>query len=174
MANEARQLGRAKNAILSFLGNRLAVPRIYIDAYWADQRIDVMAIDRDGVGDVHAVLLLLSTLPTSQDAVPEYLAQGLSPLVNRLSSIPAQYKYIGAVQIDNDSRSPLPGIPPRVLDAAFASDGLGRIGFLSVMFPEHQEPRTDVVIKPERFRAKVAQMADEYVKQHQADWEIRA
>jgi len=56
--NEQRQLGRAKNTILAFFERRLSVPKIYIDADWNNHPIDVLAIDRDGVGDVHAVLIL--------------------------------------------------------------------------------------------------------------------
>ena len=55
--NEERQLGRAKNAVLSFLEQRLSIPKIYIDATWDGHHVDVLAINRDGVGDVHAVLL---------------------------------------------------------------------------------------------------------------------
>jgi hypothetical protein len=29
-------------------------------------------------------------------------------------------------------------------------------------------------IKPERFRAKIAKLAGDYIQQHEADWEIRA
>ena len=59
--NEERQLGRAKNAVLSFLERGLSVPKIYIDTTWAGRHVDVLAIGRDGVGDVHAVLLFPNT-----------------------------------------------------------------------------------------------------------------
>ena len=42
--NEERQLGRAKNAALSFLEQRLSVPKIYIDAEWAGAHVDVLAV----------------------------------------------------------------------------------------------------------------------------------
>jgi len=52
---------------------------------------------------------------------------------------------------------------------------LGRIGFLSVhSLVKNGEPQVRVVFKPERFRAKIAKLADEFVQQHEADWEIRA
>jgi len=57
IANEQQQIGRAKNAIMFFLERNLIVPKIYVDADWGGHHVDILAIDRDGVGDVHAVLL---------------------------------------------------------------------------------------------------------------------
>jgi hypothetical protein len=54
--NEEQQLGRTKNAILAFLERRISIPKIYIDAIWDGHQVDVLAIDRDGVGDVHAAM----------------------------------------------------------------------------------------------------------------------
>lgn len=49
---------RAYDAVAQCLIRRLTVPRIYFDAEWpglADKTVDVLVIDRDGVGDVHIV-----------------------------------------------------------------------------------------------------------------------
>ena len=48
---------RARDAVASCLIRRLTVPRIYFEAAWplAQNRVDVLAIDRDGVGDAHVV-----------------------------------------------------------------------------------------------------------------------
>src|ERR1035441_8325075 len=98
--NEQRQLGRAKNAILAFLERRISVPKIYIDADWDGQHIDVLAIDRDGVGDVHAVLVFAR--PYSNDGHLDIQQQDarVGALIDRLSSIPANYKYIAAVDTE--------------------------------------------------------------------------
>jgi len=29
-------------------------------------------------------------------------------------------------------------------------------------------------LKPERFRAKIAKLADDYIQQHEPDWQVRA
>ena len=54
---EQLQLGRAKNAILAYLEKTLYVPKIYIDASWDGHTVGLLAIDRDGAGDVHVVTL---------------------------------------------------------------------------------------------------------------------
>src|SRR5438067_6229073 len=49
---------RAEDPVARCLIRRLMVPRIYFEADWpaiAGGRVDVLAIDRDGVGDVHLV-----------------------------------------------------------------------------------------------------------------------
>ena len=170
--NEERQLGRAKNAALSFLEQRLSVPKIYIDADWGGHPVDVLAINRDGVGDVHAILLF--TREYFSDGGLNMLGQAESvvTLIDRFASIPAQYKYIAAVDLDQQNA------PFRLSDAVsektFAQDGIGRIGFLTIEVPIDGDPQTKVEIKPERFRAAIAKLADEYIHQHEADWEIRA
>lgn len=73
-----------------------------------------------------------------------------------------------------DFRLPPFPVSKRIRGMSYAPDGIGRIGFVGVEVPEEQEAKADVVVRPERFRATVASMADEYVHQHAADWEIRA
>jgi len=99
-------------------------------------------------------------------------AESVVTLIDRFASIPAQYKYIAAVDLDQQNA------PFRLSDAVsektFAQDGIGRIGFLTIEVPIDGDPQTKVEIKPERFRAAIAKLADEYIHQHEADWEIRA
>lgn len=171
---EARQLGHAKNAILQFLEKKLVVPRMYIDASWSDQSIDVLAVDRDGVGDVHVVKLLPVDVPGESGVAVNYLIEKIDPLLDFLISIPAQYKYIAPVDISLGGRNPFPGLPHSLSDRSFSADGLGRIGFVAIDFITDGEPSARLIAKPERFRAKIAKLADEYVQQHEADWEIRA
>src|SRR5277367_627943 len=54
-AQVRQELGRAKNALQDFLIRKLVVPKVYLDAEWSGTQVDVLAIDRAGVGDVHAV-----------------------------------------------------------------------------------------------------------------------
>jgi len=180
--NEQRQLGRAKNAILAFLERQLSVPKIYIDAIWDGHPIDVLAINRDGVGDVHAVLLLptnLSRDPQSNvifitDEEVRELIGGVKHLIDRFQEIPTQYKYIAAVDVSGRNGDPLLGMPHPSLDGSYAPDGIGRIGFLSIEFRSDGDAEAKVAFKPERFRAKIAKLADDYIQQHEADWEVRA
>jgi hypothetical protein len=173
-ANEQRQMGRAKNAALSFLERKLSVPKIYIDADWAGQQVDVLAIDRDGVGDVHAILLFASDCSRDTDTNITNLTADMGRLIDRFAALPAQFKYVAAVDVSARGASALPGVPVAIADRSFAADGLGRVGFLAIEFSTDGEPQARIVFKPERFRARIAELADRYVQEHKADWEIRA
>jgi hypothetical protein len=172
--NEGRQLGRAKNAVLSYLEQRLSVPKIYIDADWAGHHIDVLAINRDGVGDVHAVMLF--PRPYFGNGALNMLAQAeaVESLIERFQGIPAQFKYVGSVETKFDGgRDPF-RLSQVLVDRSFSPDGIGRVGFMTINAPVEGEPQVEIQIKPERFRAKIAKLADEYIQHHEADWEIRA
>jgi hypothetical protein len=171
--NEERRLGRGKNAVLSFLEQRLSIPKIYIDADWDGHHVDVLAINRDGVGDVHAVLLFANRCSGDAEMVVDDMTKVINPLIDEFQRIPAQYKYIGGVDVGVNG-AVMPGLPHPVVDKSFSPDGMGRIGFLAIDFPQGGEPRIIEMFKPERFRAKIAKIADEYIQQHEADWEIRA
>ncbi len=170
---EEQFVGRAQNAILAFFELRLAFPKIYLDAEWAGIRVDVLAIERDGLGDVHLARLykrqyfsdsgLLNIVSEAQDAVA---------FIDEYASAPAQFKYIAAVDDgSHDSRFPYSGA---VMEKALSADGFGRIGFLRVDVIPDREARAELISKPERFRARVNQLADDYVGHHTADWELRA
>ena len=168
--DESRQLGRAKNAILSLFERRLSVPKIYLDAEWAGNVVDVLAINRDGVGDVHAVLMFARPMsPKSRHEEEEITA-----LIHRFTAIPAQYKYVAAIDVTEDGVLGSLQIPDRVQEQTFADDGLGRIGFMEAQARHNHEPAAKIVVAPERFRAAIASLADEYIQHHAADWEIRA
>lgn len=159
-----QQLGRAKNALLSFLEERLSIPKIYMDADWDGYRVALLAINRDGVGDVHVVLLTPASAPkASSKRVLEILEQ-----------IPAHFKYIAYVNGMPDADFEAGRISSDVLDCALAPDGVAKVGFLAVDFGIDGEPRVQLLFKPERFRAKVAKLADDYIQHHEADWELRA
>jgi len=173
IANEQQQIGRAKNAIMFFLERNLIVPKIYVDADWGGHHVDILAIDRDGVGDVHAVLLFTRKYVDGHLDV-ESQQRTANDLMERFSSIPANYKYIAGVDVENNHFVAMfkVGIDERL----FSPDFIGRIGLLHVDASTDDDPRIHYVVgaKPERFRAKIAKLADEYVQQHEADWEIRA
>jgi hypothetical protein len=173
-----QQLGRAKNAALTFLERRISVPKIYIDALWDGQHIDVLAVDRDGVGDVHIVLLFARTYFSDGRLDLAEQERAVLALMERFQSIPANFKYIAAVDpkfIDTPENGRWVALfmidsPERLI----SPDGIGRIGLLHIIATSDEEPEVQLRLKPERFRAKIAKLADEYVQQHEADWEIRA
>jgi len=139
--NEERQLGRAKNAVLSFLEQRLSIPKIYIDATWDGHHVDVLAINRDGVGDVHAVLLFARKYFENGDLDIVEHAHAIDDLIDRFTVIPAQYKYIAAVDVSVHRSSAPFGLSPLIVEKSFSPDGIGRIGFLTIDAPIDGEPQ---------------------------------
>jgi hypothetical protein len=172
-----QQLGRAKNAILTFFERRLSVPKIYVNTQWSGKHVDVIAIDRDGIGDVH-VALLFARGQGGPDAMAPALVEKFQwdRTIEDLKSIPAQFKYACPTDFESPKAIEQSGfIPPMdFVKRALASDGLGRVGLVHISVPILDDPSVELLIKPERFRAIVGKLADEYVAQHSADWEIRA
>jgi hypothetical protein len=166
---ETRQaLGRAKNAVQEYLIRKLLVPKIYLDAEWSGGRVDVLAVDRAGVGDVHAVEIrnYLSHPFRGYDGIPD------EQTMRTLAEIPAHFKYVALV---TDSPAfgefkPSAEVGLRVL----APDGVGRLGILVADF-SRPNVSVEAVLKPERFRSskEVIDLADQFVAGHTANWEVR-
>jgi hypothetical protein len=175
MINEQKELGRGKNAVLSYLEQKLYVPKIFLDTEWDGCHVDLLAIDRDGSGDVIAVLLFARRY--REDGRVDTGAQqtSMEALIKQFEQIPVNYKYIAAVETMRmpDWRAVF-RLPDGVADSLFSPDFVGRIGVLHIDAPEDAEARIELIVRPERFRARVAKLADEYLQQHLADWEIRA
>jgi hypothetical protein len=172
--NVQQQLGRAKNALLSFLEHRLYIPKIYLDADWDGHRLDVLAIDRDGTGDVHAVLLFPLEVTADLQQTLATRLEHETARVAEFAEIPAQYKYIACALIGSGFMEGLVDRNYRAVDDLLAEDGIGRIGLVTVERFERPEPHVTLDVRPERFRAKVAKLADSYIEKHEADWQIRA
>jgi hypothetical protein len=184
---EERQLGRAKNALMFYLERNLIVPKIYIDANWGGHHVDVLAIDRAGVGDVHALLLFQCRYDEDNLRMDDvHYTEAIDRLLDELSLIQANYKYVGVIgsfyeypalephmTLKLQTRYLFPNVP-EILTKSFSPDGLGRVGLVAIDHSHGDEVEVRLDLKPERFRAKIAKLADEYVQQHEADWEIRA
>ena len=91
-----QEIGRAKNAIQDYLIRKLLLPKVYLDADWGGATVDVLAIDRGGVGDVHAVRIVFGAL---QPAAADILET-----VKALEAIPSHFRYVAAVVSDLLSR----------------------------------------------------------------------
>jgi len=172
--SEDRLLGRAKNSVLDYLENKLYIPKIYLNAEWEGELLDLFAIDRDGSGDLHGVLLFAARSKPGEVSFLEDLVSDLESLIDRFRGIALQYKYIAVASEVRESDGIIPGFPTALLDKSYSPDGIGRVGFLAVDFVETSEPQVRLLLKPERFRAQVAKLADDFVEKHTADWEIRA
>jgi hypothetical protein len=166
-------LGRAKNALQEYLIRKLLVPKVYLDAEWNNQHVDVLAIDRAGVGDVHAVRIVYqgSDIENALKVViPNISIDHVA--MQRLRSLPSHYRYVALVCDKPRTNKFIP--TGSISQETFAEDGVGRIGILHVDVAE-EDPTVQVLVKPERFRSsrEIVELADRYVAEHAANWEIR-
>lgn len=166
-------LGRAKNAVQSHLIRKLLVPKIYFDADWNGRTLDVLAIDRAGVGDVHGVILVPWEPGLVDDhGYSEYLERAVSAKVSEFADFPGHFRYLTVVCFEPNKQRWIPG--KGVLDQALAADGVGRVGLLYVNLTE-ADPAVEVLLKPERYRSskQIVEIADRFVEANLANWEVR-
>ena len=172
---ELQQIGRAKNAVSMFLDKKLVVPKIYLDADWDGNRLDILAIDRAGVGDAYAVRLMPpQTMPGGWDCDAAF-QQAISEAYENLPlmlSLPCQYRYIGILSI---TEQPFRGVPSTAFKTStFPEDGVGRVGLFQIDLLA-DVPRVEEVIRAERFRSTkhILELTDNFVMSHTADAEYR-
>ncbi len=171
---EQQQLARGKNIMLDLLEKRLSVPKIYLDAKWQGHPVDILAIDRDGSGDVHIVLAYLRPLLDRDLPATHADRKEIERVLEVLSHIDAQYKYVLGVA-STSHWSAFGTAPAAEFESqTFSPDGLGRTALAFAAPDKEGTMKVNLVTFPERFRAFVGASADEFVKTHPADWEMRA
>ena len=166
-------LGRAKNAVQSFLIRKLLIPKVYFDANWDGWELDVLAIDRAGVGDVHGVRLVLWPPGRTDDhGHLAFLEKAVSAAIQEFSDFPGHFRYLSIVCTEPNKQR---WIPSRAIaNQSLAPDGVGRVGILYVNVME-EDAEVEVLLKPERFRSskQIVELTDQYVAEHTANWEVR-
>lgn len=162
-------LGRAKNAVQNYLIRKLLVPKIYLDTEFNGKRVDVLAIDRAGVGDIHAVYLVYQGTHV-ENALETVIANVLNPPLP--AKVIPHFVYAAVVNDGPDASKYVPS--ENIIQRLFAEDGVGRAGILYVDVTD-DEPSVRVILKPERFRStpQIVELADQYVAEHTANWEVR-
>jgi hypothetical protein len=138
-----RRHGRAVNAVADYLRSQLRVPNVYIDPSGTSlSRVDVLAADAAGSGDIHAVNVKVLTAPTGTMVMRLY--------VEMVKTLPAHYKYLAIprniTNIEADLR-------------LFSADGIGRVGIFLISESSDQAPTVELAIKPERFRIDASELA---------------
>lgn len=177
--SEVQQLGRAKNAISAYLDRRLSVPKIYMDADWDGGKVDVLAIDRAGVGDVYMVTLLPDPFEVNSNSmVNGFRAVMDIPFESQVKGLlgrRSQFRYVARLAngISKRNLSELVSVLSEFTDG-FAEDGIGRVG---VLFVDTSGGNFEVyeVVKAERFRStkEILELTDNFVISHTADMEYR-
>ncbi|MGB8580835.1 MAG: hypothetical protein WCD47_08435 [Candidatus Sulfotelmatobacter sp.] len=138
-----------------FLFRELIVPKIFFEAQWPSRRsrVDVLAVDRAGAGEVHIVEVKVG-------------GSDLGDAVRRIAGVPAHFKYLAL--FGNPSFYPSD-------KSLYAPDGMGRVGVIQVRENRADELRAEFIVRPERFRldSSYFKQVDKFTATRPADMEIR-
>ncbi len=145
---------RARDAVATCLIRRLTVPRIYFEAEWplAATRVDLLAIDRDGVGDAH----LVEIRRVAADALAA--AEGLQ-------KASAPFRWIAFLRGTEDEASGLALIGERGLIVPGSS---GRIGIIEIV-EAGSDLGANIRLAAERFSDAVYDVATQFSGSHKAN-----
>jgi hypothetical protein len=152
-----QQESRTKNAVAEFLFRQMIVPKVFVDAHWPNERsrVDVLAVDRSGAGEVHVVEVKVGAQALA-------VAGGV---VASLMQIPAHFKYLA---IFDDNNYPLDE------SSLYALDGMGRVGVIEVKEDGAGDLAAKLRVRPERFRFDASfKLVDKFTASHPAYIEIR-
>jgi hypothetical protein len=180
--------GRAINAVAELLRRELSVPNIYLEPPSALIAADILAVDRGGAGDLHAVEIKLesnlnpsdgqqrkpSTLKELNELNKTWYArfsEKLRGIHQQVMSIPAHYRYLA--------------IPAESFTLAFGElghfglfpeDGIGRLGVITIRENGGDSPTAEIAVVPERFRvdpAKLKAIETKLLAKSRPDIEVR-
>jgi hypothetical protein len=173
---EARKLtlhqreGRAINAVAELLRRTLSVPNIYLEPPPSLIAAEVLAVDRGGAGDLHAVEIKLerdlnpfegqrqkqSNPRELNELYAKFNAkyrQKLQGIHRQVMSMPVHYRYLA--------------IPVESFDLAFGElahfglfpeDGIGRLGVITIRDKGDEPPVAEMAVVAERFRVDPARL----------------
>jgi hypothetical protein len=170
---ELQQRGRAMNAVQEFLVHKLLFPKVYLDVDWNGNTVDVLAIDRSGVGDVHAVRFVNWEVGLGDDhGYSSFLEKAVSAEVNSFTGLLRHFVYIAIICAEPNKQKWIPS--KEIKKLSLAADGVGRIGILYVDVTE-ENTEVEVLLKAERFRSskELVALSDSFVAEHTANWEYR-
>ena len=117
----------------------------------------MLAVDRSGSGEVHAV-----EVRRGRDLKTE-----VEDLIARLTQIPAHFRYLALFDNPKNSR-------PRS-DMLYSPDGFGRIGIIEVREDPTRNLDARISVQPERFKldSSVYKMVDSFTARYPANLEVR-
>lgn len=146
---------RAREAVAQCLIRRLTVPRIYFEAEWplADSPVDVLAIDRDGIGDAHVV------------EIKRRAPEALRDAARLIAKIKAPFRWIAFVRGTDDDES---------ARAILSEKGLidpsrpGRVGVIEIV-EMGSDLGANVRLRAERFSDAVYDVATAFSGSHKAN-----
>lgn len=137
---------RCLEPVAQCLIRALMLPKVYFERVWPppsgrrSARVDVVAIDRDGTGDVHVV------------EVGQSLRDALSDGVKAIRDVPAQYRWVayqgeGLLPPDDEAELAMLSEKPLLPEA-----GMGRIGVIEVVYMSSGDLGARIRLKAERYQ----------------------
>ena len=147
---------RAKEPVAHCLMRKLIVPRIYFDAAWPDDispRYDILAIDRDGNGDAHVVLVR----KMAADAMAE---------VPALLAVGAPFRWIAFLHGTEDEKTALALVSK---EALYPKGSAGRVGVIEVVGMAGSDLGANIVVGAERFPGSFYALSTAFSGSHNAD-----
>jgi hypothetical protein len=162
--------GRAINAVAELLRRTLSVHNIYLEPPSAMIAADVLAVDRAGAGDLHAVEIKLfekKPIIGPRARLLEIISSGY----RRLMSMPAHFRYFA---LPTSYLDILHGDLSRL--GLYAQDGIGRLGVIAITEKGADSPTAELVFAPERFRVdpfKLKAIESKLLSKSRPDIEVR-
>lgn len=147
---------RAKDPVAQCLIRRLTVPRVYFDAEWPgfeQHAVDLLLIDRDGVGDAHLVEI-------------KRTATAALGRVASLLRAAAPFRWVAYVKGTEDAET------TRVLkstEGLYAEHSPGRVGVIEIVEMTPTDLGANVVVSAERFPDAVYDVATAFSGSHKAN-----
>ena len=180
--------GRAVNAVAELLRQTLSVPNIYLEPPAPLIAADVLAVDRAGAGDLHAVEIKLESdlkpfngswdkPSTSKDINQMYatwyprFSEKILGIHRQLMAMPAHFRYLAI---------PVESFPLVFGELAgfglFPADGIGRLGVILITEKTGTPPLAALSVVPERFRinpTKLKNIETRLLAKSRPDIEVR-
>jgi hypothetical protein len=184
--------GRAINAVAELLRRTLSVPNIYLEPPASLIPADVLAVDRGGAGDLHAVeIQLASDLSPVEGQIRKAASHGdinerykratkvfiakyrenLRTIHRKVMSIPAHYRYL-AIPAESFGLA----IGELAHFGLFPKDGIGRLGVITIKDRGEESPVAEMAAVAERFRvdpARLSSIESKLLTKNRPDIEVR-
>lgn len=156
MSNGERLELRAKEPVAQCLIRRLTVPRVYFDAEWPGYQqgeVDLLVIDRDGVGDAHLVEI-------------KHTAESALACVPQLLSASAPFRWIAYLRGTEDADTSL---ALQSKNQLYAAHSPGRVGVIQIVEMTSGDLGANVTVSAERFPDAVYDIATAFSGSHKAN-----
>jgi hypothetical protein len=150
---------RAREAVARTLIRVLTVPNVYFEAPLVPhRRIDVVAVDRAGSGDVHAVEIKRA----AKDAIS---------VIPQLLAIPCPFKWTAFF---SDTLDPVTraSFAEEETSPLVAPQGMGRVGIIEVFTMQNGDLGSRVLVRPERFAGSFREEQRRFISENQPDIQL--